>query len=124
MSRSQRLACHALLIVEVIGCVAMWVAIPTGWMWIGAQVYEATLSIFADLCVALVGFIATSALAMSALNRLDFRWIELRRRAGHDQRDGALTQVVIYSAGIGLAAFYVWFHFIEQAFVLQFMPTN
>ena len=27
-------------------------------------------------------------------------------------------------AGLGFAIFYVWFHFIEQAFIIRFMPLN
>jgi hypothetical protein len=109
---------------EVIGCLLIWIAIPVGWMWIAARVYEATLSIAADLAVALGGFIATTAFAMSALNRIDRVWVQMRRRAGHEQREGALTRIVVVTAGVGFAAFYVWFHFIEQAFILEFMPTS
>jgi hypothetical protein len=113
-----------LLMAEVIGCLLMWIAIPVGWMWIAARVYEATLSIAADLGVALAGFIVTTALAMSALNRIDGLWVEMRQRAGHEQREGALTRIVVVTFGLGFAAFYVWFHFIEQAFILRFMPTS
>ena len=114
----------ALLALELVGCVLMWSAIPLGWMWVGAQVYLATFSIAADLGVALTGFIVTTILTMGLLNRADAVWVRLRREAGHDQKEGALTKVVVISAGIGFAIFYVWFHFIEQAFIIQFMPLN
>ena len=44
--------------------------------------------------------------------------------AGHDQAEGALTKVVVVSATFGLLAFWVWFHIIEEAFVIPFMPTQ
>lgn len=122
--RTLSLATTGLLLAEVVGCLLIWIVIPVGWMWIAARVYEATYSIAADLAVALGGFIFTITLAMSALNRIDQRWVELRRRAGHEQREGALTRIVVVTAGVGFAAFYVWFHFIEQAFILEFMPTS
>jgi hypothetical protein len=121
---SPRVAAAALIVLELVGCVLMWSAIPLGWMWVGAQVYLATYSIFADLAVALTGFLATTILTMGLLNRADALWVRLRREAGHDQREGALTRIVIISAGIGFACFYVWFHFIEQAFIIEFMPIN
>jgi hypothetical protein len=119
-----RVAAAALVVLELIGCVLMWSAIPLGWMWVGAQVYLATYSIFADLAVALTGFVATTILTMGLLNRADATWVRLRREAGHEQREGALTRIVIISAGVGFAIFYVWFHFIEQAFIIRFMPLN
>lgn len=114
----------ALLALELVGCVLMWSAIPLGWMWVGAQVYEATFSIAADLGVAFTGFVVSTLLTMGLLNRADELWVRLRREAGHEQREGALTKVVVISAGLGFAIFYVWFHFIEQAFIIRFMPLN
>jgi hypothetical protein len=117
-------ASAALLALEVIGTLLMWAPIPVAWMWIGARVYDATGSLMADLAVVLLGFLATVSLGMSALNRIDERWVALRRRAGHDQAEGALTRVVVVSATLGLLAFWVWFHIIEEAFVIPFMPTQ
>ena len=70
------------------------------------------------------GFVASVTVVLSLLNRIDQRWVRLRRRAGHDQREGALNQVVIASATFGILAFWVWFHIIEKAFVIPFMPTD
>ena len=119
-----RVEAAALLVLELVGCLVIWVVLPLGWMWIGAQVYLATFSIALDLTVALAGFVATTILTMGLLNRADAVWVRLRRQAGHDQKEGALTRLVIASAGIGFAAFYIWFHFVEQAFIIQFMPIN
>ena len=117
-------ASAGLLLLEVIGALLMWAPIPVAWMWVGARVYDATGSIMADLAVVLLGFLGTVSLGMSALNRIDELWVELRRRAGHDQAEGALTRVVVISATLGLLAFWVWFHIIEEAFVIPFMPTQ
>ena len=54
----------------------------------------------------------------------DVAWVALRRRAGHDQREGALTQVVVVSATIGIAGFLLWYYVLEQAYVIPFMPSR
>jgi hypothetical protein len=117
-------ASAAVVAVEVISSLLMWAAIPIAWMWVGARVYDATGSLAVDMGVALLGFLATTALAMRALNRLDRVWIALRRRAGHDQVKGALTQVVVVSATLGIVLFLVWFYILSHAFILPFMPSQ
>lgn len=117
-------ACAALLAVEAIGSLSMWAPIPIAWFWIGARVYDATGSIAADMGVALLGFLATMILVMAALTRIDRVWVALRRRVGHDQAEGALTQVVIASATLGLLAFLVWYYVIGKAYVIPFMPLQ
>ena len=61
---------------------------------------------------------------MKALARLDEVWVDLRRRAGHDQAQGALTAVVVVSATLGLAGFLVWYYALSKAFIIPFMPTR
>ena len=117
-------ASGVVLAAEAIGSVLMWAPIPLAWMWVGARVYDATGSLFADGCVVLLGFLATIALLMRGLSRLDLVWVELRRRAGHDQRQGALNQVVVVSATLGLVAFMVWYYILSDAFIIPFMPSQ
>jgi hypothetical protein len=122
--RAARGASAAVLAVEVIGCLLLWAPIPAAWMWIGARVFDATASPLADLGVAFGGFFATTLLTIGALNRIDRAWVELRRRAGHDQAEGALTQIVVVSATLAMIVFWIWFHILENAFIIPFMPTR
>jgi hypothetical protein len=117
-------ASFLVLVGEAFGTVLMWVPIPLAWFWIGARVYDATHSIMADGIVVLGGFLLSVIAVLKVLTRLDQLWVELRRRAGHDQREGALNQVVIVSATIGVVGFWVWFHIIEDAYIIPFMPTE
>jgi hypothetical protein len=112
------------LVVEAIGSLLMWAPIPLAWIWVGARAYDATGSLVAGGGVALLGFAATVTLAMAALARLDRVWVALRRRAGHDQDQGALTQVVVVSATLGLLLFLVWYYVLTNAFVIPFMPSR
>ncbi|HEX2086808.1 MAG TPA: hypothetical protein VHF89_14105 [Solirubrobacteraceae bacterium] len=122
--RAAGLASLGLLLLETLGTLLMWAPIPVGWFWIGAQVYHVTGSILADGVVALAGFLVTVVLLMKLLTRVDAAWVRLRRRAGHEQREGALNQVVIASTTVAVLAFWVWFHVMEKAFVLRFMPSQ
>jgi hypothetical protein len=57
-----------------------------------------------------------------ALNRIDAMWVDLRRRQGHDQRDGALTRVVVVVTTVAMVVFWIWFHVLSNAFIIPFMP--
>jgi hypothetical protein len=124
MKRTARAMSAGVLVLEVVGSALMWAPIPLAWMWIGGRVNEATGSLAAGGAVTFAGFVASTVVAMSLLTRLDEVWITLRRRAGHDQREGALTQVVVVSATLGIAAFVLWYYVIGQAYLIPFMPTH
>jgi hypothetical protein len=117
-------ACAGLLAVEVVVSLSLWSVIPLCWLWIGGLVFKATGSLAADLGVVLLGFAATAALAMTALARMDLLWIELRRRTGRKQKEGALNQVVIASATLGLIGFALWFYVFSDAYIIPFMPSR
>ena len=124
MPRGTGALCVALVVAEVAGFLAMLAPIPVAWMWLGGRVYELTGSLGADLLVAFGGFFATVLLMIGALNRIDGLWVDLRRRAGHDQRQGALTRVVVVLMTFALILFWIWFHILEEAFIIPFMPLN
>jgi hypothetical protein len=117
-------ASAAVLALQTVGSLLMWGPIPLAWLWVGGRAYAVTGSLAADLGVALLGFVATAALTMSALARLDVLWIGLRRRAGHDQADGALTRVVVGSATLGILLFLLWFYVLSDAYIIPFMPAQ
>lgn len=117
-------AAAALLGIEAVGTALIWVPVPAAWMWIGAQIYAATGSLLADMTVAFLGFVGSTLLIIAALNRLDGVWVGLRRRAGHEQREGALSQIVVISATLGIASFYAWFFVLGKAYLIPFMPNQ
>src|SRR4051812_28121043 len=121
---SARVACAAVLATEALGTLLLWAPLPFAWIWVGGRTYALTGSLLADGSVALLGFAASAFLAMRALARLDQSWIALRRRAGYVQREGALTQVVVVSATLGIGAFLLWYYLFSKAFILPFMPSQ
>lgn len=123
-SRAADALCSAVLALEVLGSLVMWAPIPLAWMWIGARANEATGSLAAGAAVTFLGFLLTTIATMKGLARLDLLWIRERRRAGHDQVEGALTRVVVVSATLGLVGFMAWYYLLSDAFVLPFMPSQ
>ena len=113
-----------LLAIEAVGSLAMWAGIPLAWLWIGGRVYDLTGSLGADLGVAFFGFVGTLFLGLSGLRRLDQVWIALRRRAGYEQEEGALPQIVVASATLALVLFVGWYYLFSHAYVIPFMPSN
>jgi hypothetical protein len=118
------MVCMLLLALEALGALAMWAAIPLAWLWIGGRVYRLTGSLGADAAVAFLGFVLTLLVAVSLLQRLDRRWVALRRRTGHEQEDGAITEVVTVSATLALLVFAAWYYLFSHAYVLPFMPSG
>jgi hypothetical protein len=117
-------SCVLLLAVEAIGSLAMWAAIPLAWLWIGGRVYSLTGSLGADIGIAFFGFVGTLFLALSGLRQIDQGWIALRRRAGYEQKEGALSHVVVMSATLALLMFFAWYYLFSHAYVIPFMPSN
>ena len=123
-SRTAAIASAALLALEAFGTLLMWAPIPLAWLWVGGRVYSLTGSLGADLAVVFLGFIGTVLLTVVLLHRVDAVWIEQRRRAGHDQQNGALSQVAIVSGTFGLIGFTLWYYLFSHAYVLPFMPSS
>jgi hypothetical protein len=117
-------ACAAVLTAEVLGAFLMWAPIPLACVWTAARIYDATDSLFAAGGVALLGLALAEGLAVKALARIDSSWVALRRRAGHDQPQGAITRVVVVSATLGLLGFFVWYYLLSNAFIIPFMPSR
>ena len=122
--RAAHAASAAVLLAETIGSILMWGPLPLAWIWIGARVYDATDSLLASGAVALLGLALTVSLTVTALTRVDRLWVVLRRRAGHNQAQGALTEVVVVSATFALVTFLVWYYLLSKAFILPFMPSR
>ena len=124
MRRGGKAACGAVLAAEAFGTLLLWAPLPFAWIWIGGRIYALTGSLFADGAVALLGFSLSAWMAMRGLARLDQAWISLRRQAGYAQPEGALTQVVVVSATLGIGAFLLWYYLFSKAFILPFMPSQ
>jgi hypothetical protein len=116
--------CAGVLALEIAGTFAMCSLIPIAWLWIGGRVYSATGSLAADLGVAFLGFVMTLIFLVRGLARLDSTWVNLRHSLGHEQEEGALSRIVVYSVGLALALFVLWYYVLTDAYVMPFMGNG
>jgi hypothetical protein len=98
-----------LLLIETLLCVSLWGPQPLGWLWVGSQVDYWTGSVSAGISVAFIGMIATLFITLALAKRVDHAWRLVRRAAGYEQREGALTKIFVLSIIIAVSAFTFWF---------------
>jgi hypothetical protein len=103
----------AILVAETILCLSVWGPQPLAWLWIGSQADYWLGSHMAGIVVAFAGILASLFITLSLCSRLDRLWRIVRRAAGHEQRDGALTRIFGASAVIALVVFGFWFLIIQ-----------
>jgi hypothetical protein len=101
----------ALLVAMMfLGSVALWIAMPMGWLWIGSRLQAATGSVGVALLVMMAGFVASTAMLVTSLTWLNRRHVEVRAARGRDLRGPtALERVLVGSGMLALLAFGVWF---------------
>jgi hypothetical protein len=100
----------AVLFLVVLSC---WVAQPVAWLWVGSRVNYWTDSVFGGILVAFFGLLASVLATLWLAIRLDALWRIIRRAAGHDQKDGVLGRIFMWTAIVAGAAFTVWLLLIQ-----------
>jgi len=100
-------------VVETLVCLTLWGPQPVAWLWVGSQVDYHTDSVSLGIVVAFVGMLATLMLTLVLAVRLDSIWKVVRRAAGYDQREGALSRIFMVTAIVAAVAFGYWFLILE-----------
>ena len=95
----------AVLTVLALSC---WGPQPVAWLWVGSRVSYWTGSLFGGICAAFFGLLASVMATLWVCVRVDGLWRVLRRAAGHDQREGALGRIFMWTAIVAGTAFTVW----------------
>jgi hypothetical protein len=89
---------------------ALWVAVPLGWLWVGAQIQAMTGSVGTALFAMMVGMLASVALLIVLLGWLGRKHIELLELRGREiGQTTPLEQVLVGSAALAVIGFAVWF---------------
>lgn len=101
------------LFLEILIVCSCWGPQPVGWLWIGSQVNFLTDSVMLGITVAFMGLLATVMATLWVTVRMDGLWRVLRRAAGHDQKEGVLGRIFMWTAIVFGAAFFVWLIIIE-----------
>jgi uncharacterized membrane protein YbhN (UPF0104 family) len=98
-----------LVALMLLGCLALWIAVPLAWLWIGSQV-QGSASLGTALAVTMAGVIATIVVLSAVLSWLNRKHAELREsRHLPSSEGGALEPILVTSAGIAALGFAIWF---------------
>ena len=96
------------LVVLFLIAISCWVPQPIGWLWVGSRVSYWTDSLFFGITVAFFGLLASVMATLWIAVRIDGLWRIMRRAAGHDQKEGVLGRIFMWTAIIFGGAFIVW----------------
>jgi hypothetical protein len=101
------------LVVLIVLALSCWGPQPLGWLWIGSQISYWTDSLFLGITAAFFGLLASVMATLWVAVRVDGLWAILRRAAGHDQKEGQLGRIFMWTAIVAGGAFAFWFLAIE-----------
>ncbi len=93
--------------------ISCWGPQPLGWLWVGSQVNYWTGSVFVGILAAFLGLLAGVFATLWVAVRMDSLWRILRRAAGHDQKEGVLGRVFMWTAVVAGGGFLLWFVLVE-----------
>ena len=96
-------------LLQVVLCLSAWGPQPVGWLWIGSQVNYLTGSVFIGIIAAFAGLLLSVMATLAITTRIDGLWRILRRAAGHDQKEGIIGRLWMWTAVVAGGAFAFWF---------------
>jgi uncharacterized membrane protein YbhN (UPF0104 family) len=102
----------AILLVGMmfLGSLVLWVGVPLGWLWVGAQLQAGTGSVGVALLGMLIGVLSSVAALVGLLGWLGRKHIEIQELRGREIGETTpLEQVLVGSAAIAVIGFAVWF---------------
>jgi hypothetical protein len=135
-SVSRRLTAALLILLMAVGSIALWLAIPVGWIYLASKLVKSSQPSMGPYVLVLVGIPVSMVIVgklLSALNRVygeitgtapEIRVRPPWHRSMRDERDAGtprtvLDVVMITSVALALLCFAVWFF----AFAGSSLPT-
>jgi hypothetical protein len=118
-----RMLAGGILALETLLCATIWGPQPAAWLWVGSHVDYLTDNVVLGLLTAFAGMVATIMVTIGLAMRLDRAWKLVRRAAGHEQKEGVLERIFIFSLVVGGAAFAIWL-FVIQGPGSEFSPSQ
>jgi hypothetical protein len=101
------------LCVLILLALSCWGPQPVAWLWVGSQVSYWTDSLFLGIAAAFFGLLASVMATLWVAVRVDGLWKILRRAAGHDQKEGQLGRIFMWTAIVAGGAFAFWLIIIQ-----------
>jgi hypothetical protein len=125
---SQRASQVALIALMAIGSVALWLAMPVFWLWLGSQMQKSSQPSMGPYLLVIAGIVISAVLISKGLAAADRAYGRLmtvgeigrRRLPWHRSMRGerdidagqpvtVLSRVMVISVGVALFSFGVWF---------------
>ena len=98
------------LTIMFLGSLGLWLGTPLLWLWVGSQIQGLTSSLSLALLVMAVGVLLTVWTAARLLSLLSNRFRANRVAQGHeDPGHRVLESVLVWTAGVAIVVFGVWF---------------
>jgi hypothetical protein len=126
MPQTNRLAAIVLIALMVVGSIALWIAIPIGWLWLGSQLQESSNPTLGPILLVLAGIPISMVIVAKGLSRLNRKYAEvtgtggdvrfrapwmrsMRGERSHTRPRTVLDVVMVISVSLALLAMLVWF---------------
>ena len=109
----------------VVGSIALWIAIPIGWLWLGSQLQSSSNPTLGPILLVLAGIPISMVIVAKGLSRLNRKYAQVTgtgtdvrfrapwMRSMRGERDSrprsVLDVVMVISVSAALAAFAAWF---------------
>jgi hypothetical protein len=116
VARRQRLdgaAANAVWVLLALVVLSCWGPQPVAWLWIASRIAYWTDSIMLGITCAFAGLLASVMATLWVSVRIDGLWRILRRAAGHDQKDGILGRMFMWTAIVAGGGFFFWLVIIQ-----------
>jgi hypothetical protein len=126
MRAPQKLSAVLLIALMVVGSIALWIAIPIGWLWIGSQLQSGSTPTFGPILLVLAGIPCSMVIVAKLLSRLNRKYAEvtgtagdvrfrapwmrsMRGERGSERPRTVLDVVMVISVSLALLAMLIWF---------------
>jgi len=126
MQATQRLSALGLIALMVVGSIALWIAIPIGWLWLGSQLQSSSSPSLGPILLILAGIPCSMVVVAKALGRLNRKYAEItgtggdvrfrapwmrsmRGERGSGRPRTILDVVMVISVSLALLAMLLWF---------------
>ena len=104
-----RRAAPVLVAMMFAGSLVAWVGVPVAWLWVGSRIVE-NHSMSTAIAAMMAGMVASEGVVLALLGRLGRLHTEIEERTGIPERETTtLELVLVASAVVAVAAFFVWF---------------
>ena len=98
-----------LVVIMFMGSLVLWVGVPVGWLWVGAQLVPSS-GLATAVGAMMIGMLLTVAGLVTFLAWVNRKHIELQEARGYyGGETTALELVLVASAVIAVFGFAVWF---------------